>query len=260
MIRSRSTAIFIKKDVKPTGTCKYFRKYKSKKTSPHRDYSGPAALKAEPRLETIRALARIQLANTIVCTNDPEKLDGAKVEFATGNITQDLDKMRIVGGSPTRMGNSWMFWDLPSNVTKVYVRVRFYTEPSQGSIAIDLCNASGATIGNPPDYYNVHISIQNTAKDFLLGKNVGGVWTGLDYEPYDLSVETWYDIEVYLEGDGAGSNKIIVWRDGYEKFNYSETEPNVPSIASIRFRVWDNSTSIAEACRFGKPFIILTEA
>jgi len=228
--------------------------------SPHADYGGAASLGAEPRLETIRAFARIQLPNTVICTNNPEMLDGAKVEFAAGNITENLDRLEIVGGSATSTGYSWMYWDLPSAVTRAYARVRM-KEVNSYAMNVAFCDGSGATLANPPNLYYLELEVAaGTTNDVRLVKAISGVGTRLAYEAVDLVVGKYYDFEFYFEGDGAGSNRLMVWRDGDLVVDFSETEPGFTSILSVRFFVSDDSATIAKRGHFSKPFIILTGA
>jgi len=225
----------------------------------HADYGGAASLGAEPKLETLRSLARSQLPNTVICTNNPEMLDGIKVEFVAGNITQDLDKMEIIGGSATSSGYSWMYWDLPSAVTSAYVRVRM-KEVNSYAMNIAFCDGSGATLVNPPNLYYLELEVvAGKTDDVRLVKAISGVGTRLAYESVDLVVEKYYDFEFFFEGDGAGSNRLMAWRNGDLVINFSETEPGFASILSVRFFVSDDSATIAKRGHFSRPFIILTE-
>jgi len=226
--------------------------------SPHADYGGAASLGAEPRLETIRSLARVQLANTLICTNDATKLDGLKVESVTGNVSQDIDRLRIIGGSSTSGGNSWMYWNFTPAVGEIYVRVKVM-EVSSWGIYVEFANDDGSIgVVNPPDLYYFELATSGSANDVRLYKNIAGTGTLLAYETVDLSIDKYYDFELYYEGDGTGNNRIIAWRDGYLVGDVSDTEPAFPAISSIRLRVVDvSNTSIQEGC-YSKPFIILT--
>jgi len=210
---------------------------------------------SEPRIAALRSQARVQLKNAVQMTNDPEMLDGTKKEYVAGNITTDKNKMEVKGGSSTSKGWSWMYWDITAT-TELYVRARLKSIDCWTTM-IQLCDASGATTANPPDFYDVHLHVEGVNKDFKLSKTVSGVYYDLMWESIDLSFGEWYDVELYFKGDGAGSNTLMVWRDGILKFNFSETETEILNIQSVRFVVSDNNEAAFEKGHFGKPFIIL---
>jgi len=211
----------------------------------------------EPRIAALRSLARIQLKNTVQMTNDPEMLDGTKVEYVAGNIMTDKNKLEIKGGSATAADWSWMYWDIPAS-KKVYVRVRMKQVDCWWNM-IQLCNETGATKENPPNIYGLHIFAEAVNEDFRLYKQIDGVWTFLQVEGVEIPFGTWVDAEIYFEGDGVGNNRIMCWRDNILKMDFSETETSIPNIKSVRLVVNDNNTAAVEKGHFGKPFIILYE-
>jgi len=218
-----------------------------------------AAAEVSPRDIIARAFSRPQLANIFVGTNDPRDLDGLIVESVAGNITRDLDKMEIIGGSATATGHSWMYWDLASSVTRVFLRVRMKQVDSRYAY-LEICNASGATLVNPPNLYYLELVTALGAADLRIGKNIAGSGVILAQESVDLDPNKFYDIEFYYEGNGTGSNKIMIWRDGNLVMEISENETGFLSVASIRYRVYDNSTTVAQKGHYSRPFVILTEA
>jgi len=140
---------------------------------------------------------------------------------------------------------------------KVYVRASLKKITSD-DVTIDILNGSGSTLFNPPHAYILRLYPAETTKDVLLGKLTPG-WTHLGYEFVDLEANVFYDFELYFEGDGAGSNRLIIWRDGKLIFNIFDSDPNFLTVASVRFRVRDLSTTEAQSGAFGKPFIISME-
>jgi len=206
-----------------------------------------------------RVFSRPKLADILVGTNDPRDLDGLIVETVAGNITRDLDKMEIIGGSATTTGHSWMYWDLVSSVTKVFLRVRMKQVDSRYAY-LEVCDASGATLVNPPNLYYLELVTALGSADLRLGKNIAGSGVILAQESVDLDPNKFYNTEFYYEGNGTGSNKIMIWRDGDLAIEISETETGFLSVASIRYRAYDNSTTVAQKGHYSRPFVILTEA
>jgi hypothetical protein len=180
------------------------------------------------------------------------------VEAVAGNITATSQELAIVGGSATATGHSWVYWNLPERVTKVYVHVNMADE-SGGYTTLNFCNADASTLTHPPDYYSITVKIDNVAEDFLLAKNVAGTDTVIAIEAVDLVSLQYYDIEAYFESDGAGNWTIKVWRDGVLKFDLSHSEAGIPSIASVRFRKYDNSTTAALKGLLKGPVVIIYE-
>jgi hypothetical protein len=166
------------------------------------------------------------------------------VEAVAGNITSTSQELTIVGGSATAAGNSWIYWNLPKATTKVYVRA-LVADESGGYTTLNLCDADASTLVNPPDYYSITIKTDNVAEDFLLAKNVAGTDTVIATEAVDLVSLQYYEVECYFEGDGTGNWVIKAWRDEELKFNLSHSEAGIPSIASVRFRKYDSSTTAA---------------
>jgi len=183
-----------------------------------------------------------------------------KVEAASGNISATSQDLEIAGGTSTKEGRSWIYWNLPKTTTRVYVRLFLADEGNAlWGGAIQLCDDDGSTFANPPDMYNLGLQVARSAEDFLLQKNVGGTWTDLVKESVDLTANQFYDIELYFEGDGAGKNCLKAWRDGVLKFDYSDTETEIPSIASVRIMCSDNSTTTTEIIHIRGAFIVIYE-
>jgi len=181
-----------------------------------------------------------------------------KVEAASGNISATSQELTIIGGSSSAAGNSWVYWNLPEAATKVYA-VAQLKSVNAPIIEIDFADGDGSTRKNPPDFYRITIEIPKATQDSKLDKNVAGTWTTLAYEAVDLSYDTYYNVEFYFEGDGAGNNNLKAWRDGVLKIDISDSEPDIPSILSVRINVYDASTSAAQSGKVKGPVVIIYE-
>jgi len=167
-------------------------------------------------------------------------------EAASGNVSADKGILTIIGGTSTKKGKSWVYWNLPESATKFYIKCKLADDDVPYGIGIHFCNDDGGVgWANPPDFFIVDINVAKSAEDFELGKVVGGTYTRFSYESVDLSANQFYRVEVYIEGDGDGNWNFKTWRDGTLKFDESHTETAIKTIESVRFGVNDNSTTAA---------------
>ncbi len=182
------------------------------------------------------------------------------VEAAAGNISATSQELTIIGGTSTSSGHSWVYWDLPEPATKVYVKVSMNSVDAANT-TIDLGASSfSATPYDAVDQYRIFLAIGNAAADFRTSKVVAGTSTILTTESVDLNYNTYYLVETLFVGDGAGNNRIKVWRDGILKFDFTDTETAISSIQSIRFLTYDSSTTAAQSSKFkGDPLVIIYE-
>ncbi|MHC1623676.1 MAG: hypothetical protein ACXQTR_03705 [Candidatus Methanospirareceae archaeon] len=200
-------------------------------------------------------LARFSDPKILIATSSMNLLlaSADKVEYASGNITANSQELTIIGGTSTESGQSWVYWNLPYPATKVYVRVLMNLVDA-GAMTIDLTNGDGSTLLNPPDLYQVSISVPQATADFRLIKNVGGEGTVIASEAVDLAYNTYYDIEFYTD---RSTGLLETWRDGVKKFSVTDTD--ISSIASVRLRVYDGSTSEAQSGKYKGPVVIIYE-
>jgi len=175
------------------------------------------------------------------------------VEAVAGNISSNSQELTIIGGSDSAAGKSWMYWNLPTSATKVYLILRVNPVYSVNyRTDIHLCNADGSTEINPPDYYFVRFNLSNSAQDFLCGKYISGTQTQQAIESVDLSANTYYLVEFYWK---YGTYKV--WRDNTLKFTISDTD--ISSILAVRLYVYDISTSQALLSKFKGNIVIIYE-
>jgi len=179
-----------------------------------------------------------------------------KVEYAVGNISANSKELTIVGGTSTEAGNSWVYWNLPEDATKVYVKITMTCQHSAGEAAIDLCDDSGETLSNPPDFYKLLVKPKTALAlgYFRLCKVVGGSETILDTEDVDWSAGTYTTVEIF-----CNISTVKVWRDGVLKFSVEGDDANIPSIKSVRLRCNDESTSATVSATFKGMIIIVYE-
>jgi len=181
-----------------------------------------------------------------------------KVEVVAGNVSATSKELTIIGGSSTATGFSWIFWDLPGTFLKVYAKT-FFCSVDTHITAISFCDASASTLINPPDVYITFLDIPAVKQDFKFYKSVGGVGQTLSIESVSLAYLTFYSVEMFYVGDGTGANRIRVWRDGVLKFDFSETEPEIPNIQAVRFYVYDGSTTAALSGKYRGYTVIIYE-
>jgi hypothetical protein len=105
----------------------------------------------------------------------------------------------------------------------------------------------------------VWIAAVKFTRDFELQKNVGGYYGSIAYEGVDIGSLQFCEIEFYLEGDGAGNWIAKVWRDRVLKFDLTHSEAGIPSIASVRFRKYDDSVDAAVKGKIKGPMMIIYE-
>jgi hypothetical protein len=180
-----------------------------------------------------------------------------KVEAVAGNITATSQEMTIIGGSATATGDSWVYWNLPISATKVYVRAKLMVPTGSKSGSIDLCEQSGdlARFAAGLDFYEIRLQPENATQDLQLVKWLGATGSIVAYEAVDLSYDTFYDYEVYID-----MNNAWIWRDGVLKINGVAIDPtNIPSISSIALRCHDGSTAAAQEAHFRGQVVIIYE-
>jgi len=180
-----------------------------------------------------------------------------KVEHTAGNISADSKELTIVGGSDTEAGNSWVYWNLPEDATKVYVKVKMTCNSGSGEALVDLCDANGGTLSNPPDFYELlmqQMPTETTAGWFRLNKVVGGSRSELANEDITVLTGTFVTAEIFCDID-----TVKVWRDNELKFNVAGDNANIPSIKSVRLRCNDKDTAEARSAIFKGMVIIVYE-
>ncbi|MBW2674580.1 MAG: hypothetical protein JRD89_14415, partial [Deltaproteobacteria bacterium] len=69
-------------------------------------------------------LAQFTDPKLLICTSSMNEVYNSadKVEYQAGNITANSQELTIVGGSSTEAGNSFIYWNLPYAVKKLYIR------------------------------------------------------------------------------------------------------------------------------------------
>jgi len=163
-----------------------------------------------------------------------------KHEAQAGNISATKQVLTIKGGSASSTGHSWIYYDFPSTVSRVYVKTQMLVS-ADAELFVEVCDGSGATFQDPPDLYRVSIIPFGTNDDFRISKVISGSASILSYESVDLLTGYWYTIEAFFDVD---NNIQRGWRDGEHKLNASDSD--ITSIKSIRFRCYDNSTTILQ--------------
>jgi len=190
------------------------------------------------------------LINT--CSMNYVRKSADKAEASAGNISSNSKELTIIGGTASTKDNSWVYWNLPTDASRVYTKVHMLVV-SNGYTTIDYCDADGSTYDNPPNTYLVWLQPQNATKDFGMQKRLSGTNYDLGSEGIDLSANTYYLVEYYWDDSG----KLKVWRDNVLKFDITDTA--ISPIRSVRFRMRDNSTSEALKGKFKGPVIIIYE-
>ena len=174
------------------------------------------------------------------------------VEVQAGNISSDSQELTIVGGTSSTKGHSWVYWNLPVDASKVYIKARL-NNVNVSVITIELCNGDASTFSNPPNFYSLQLYPSGSTNDYALKKVVNDVWSTLGYEAVDLNYNTYYKIEFYWDNSGT----LKGWRDDSLKINVNNTA--ISPIRAVRFRVYDNSTSEAQSGKLKGEVIIIYE-
>jgi len=176
-----------------------------------------------------------------------------KVEHTAGNISADSQELEIVGGSASADGQSWIYWDLPIDAEKVYVRAQLNSVNCY-IIAIDICSSSGATFCGPPDFFAVSLSPDSTYKMFIA--DYIGQCNGYIYATDDtpLSHNTFYEIEVYYNW-----GTVKYYRDGNYINSYTNTSTGSTPARCVRIRVHDSSTAEAQSGKVRGSLVIIYE-
>lgn len=189
------------------------------------------------------------LANTCnmkeIANNADQHIEGAI------NVSTDL--LELVGGTATARGWTWIYWNLPENATKMYIKTRVMANNAE-EVYIEITDADASTLNNPPNIYQLYIKPPSTTADFRLIKNVGGTALILAIEAVDLDANTYYDVELFVD---VATGNIKAYRDGVLKFNITDT--SITTIKSARIRVSDYSTTAAQSGYISGQTVIIYE-
>jgi len=175
------------------------------------------------------------------------------VEHTAGNVSSTSKELTIVGGTSSATGYSWIYWDLPESAEKCYLQTSWLSVDIP-YVLLHICNASSSTLRNPPDYYELQLRVTLAATDFRLIKDIAATITALAEESVDLNYDTWYKIEMYYD---TVNDKLQCWRDNILKFDI--TDGDIATIESVRFIVYDSSTSVAQTGKYKGPVVIIYE-
>jgi len=200
-------------------------------------------------------LAQFSDPKLLICTSSMNEVyySADKVEHTAGNITSNSQELTIVGGSATAEGHSWVYWNLPETATRAYIRVQM-NSVNAASLMLEACDSDASLLDNPPDRYYIALEVPSTGQDLKLKKGVGGIKTTLAYESVDLSYNTYYDLELCVD---VAAHTLEAWRDGAKKFEVSDSD--ITQIASVRMRMFDDSTSEAQSGKLKGPLVVIYE-
>ena len=170
-----------------------------------------------------------------------------------GAINVSTDLLELVGGTSSASGNTWIYWNLPTSATKMYIKTRVMVN-NTGEVDLEITDADASTLRNPPNYYQLYVNPPSTTADFQLLKNVEGTYSQLAKEAVDLDANTYYDVELFVD---VANGNIKAYRDGVLKFDITDT--SITTIKSARIRVYDSSTSTAESGYISGQTVIIYE-
>jgi len=179
-----------------------------------------------------------------------------KHEYAAGNITATTKELTIIGGDSSTATYSWIYFDLYFPAHKAYIKANLNAYNCR-FISIDICDDLGSNLSNPPDFYEIRLVPSAQLSDLMLIKTVGGSSDLLATEAVDLLQAHYYLIEIYIEI--AETNHLEIYRDKELALAYEESELNISQILSFRIRVYDASTSEAQAGKVCAPVVIIYE-
>jgi len=191
-------------------------------------------------------------------TGTGQELPGAG-DSATIEKTTDELIITITTDSNTGNRTVWVYTDFASNMSKLFVSCIFIPGPK--ATMFEVCNASGETLLNPPDLYQILVYPPGSTDDFRLVKAVGGVVTTLASESVDLTEGTEYKVAGYFDVS-KGIQKT--WREAdpvdLTAPTLSASDTEITAIASWRFKVNTSNTSVTETYRYKVPLIVAWKA
>jgi len=185
-------------------------------------------------------LAEFTNPKLLIATSSMNSLYNSADKVITGSISANSKELTIVGGTATSTGNTWIYWNLPEDAKKAYMRASINSVNAR-TANLELCYGDAGDLFYPLQFYCVVTCIPLSAEDFSLRKYADTTVTILAVESVDLSYDTYYDVEFYYKGDGMGNNKLKVWRDGVLKFDIDDVAATIPYVSSVRIRVYDDS-------------------
>jgi len=176
-------------------------------------------------------------------------------DSVTWTKTTDELICEITTDSTTGWRKAWMYVNFATEVKKFFVSTIFVA--GEKLELIDVCDADASTYDNPPNWYFVDIYPPASTADFKIIKRVGGTSTVLAEEAVDLTAGTAYKVAFYVDVEN-GIQKA--WREAdptdFNSPTLSATDTEITTIASWRFHVETDNTSVTETYKWKVPLIV----